>query len=308
MDELVLPTTRVQWLIGNICNYNCWYCPDHLHSGDTKIYTEEQLQDGISFLCNLIRAKGRKPSIEFVGGEPTRRDSIIGGLQSSGTNQPGGHRLVTNGSADLEWFKENYIYFSEIEISYHTDWAVKNHIIEVVEFLQKIEEDKPALNIKIHCTNKDSQWQKAINVYEEFLDREYPVQLKLLYSNFTKGNQLMPYKNYQLKYYYESIGQTWDPTPTEYKDESGYIPKDRRRNDIEETKTLRHEYDRLGKLCSSGITQLIVWKNGEVYRGYCKSGGSLGSVIRKDVVLPDEPHVCDIPLCKNGFDRCNSAN
>ena len=36
-------------------------------------------------------------------------------------------------------------------------------------------------------------------LYEEFLDREYPVQLKLLYSNFTKGNQLMPYKNYQLK-------------------------------------------------------------------------------------------------------------
>ena len=83
--------THIQWLLGNICNYNCWYCPDHLHSNDTRLYSDESLAESIRYVANELRAVGRDARIEFVGGEPTLHEGIITGLSSTGSNHPGGN-------------------------------------------------------------------------------------------------------------------------------------------------------------------------------------------------------------------------
>lgn len=297
-------TTHIQWLLGNICNYDCSYCPDHLHSNDTRLYTDESLSESIRYVSNVLRANHRKPKIEFVGGEPTLHEGIITGLSSTGSNQPGGNRLVTNGSASLDWYKENFIYFSEIEISYHVQWANINHIIETVNFLTQVE-DGPSVKVMVHATNNDTVWAKAVDVYEQLTDRNINAKLKLLYSNFTKGNQYMPYKNYQLKYYYESIGQTFNPALTAEVDPTGYIPRSRQRNIIFEETINKPQMQRKKRKCMAGIQQLVIWKNGNVYRGYCGAGGSLGNVKERTFQLPNEAIECPFDLCKNGFDRLN---
>jgi len=63
---------------------------------------------------------------------------------------------------------------------------------------------------------------------------------------------------------------------------------------------------RQSKMCNAGIDQLVVWKNGDVYRGYCKAGGSLGNVRKRTFHVPTVAIECPFDLCNNGFDRCNS--
>ena len=68
---------------------------------------------------------------------------------------------------------------------------------------------------KIDLT-EDDKWANAISVYQQFKAKGYPVELKLLYSNFTKGFQYLPYKTYQLDYYFKERGEEWDPEQTMY--------------------------------------------------------------------------------------------
>ena len=297
--------THIQWLLGNICNYNCSYCPDHLHSNDTRLYSDESLADSIRYVANELRAVGRDARIEFVGGEPTLHEGIITGLSSTGSNQPGGNKLTTNGSASLEWYKENYIYFSHIEISYHIPWANLQHIVETVNYLKTLEEG-PSVEVMVHATNDDVHWGKAIDVYEQLIDLSINAKIKLLYSNFTRGNQYLPYKNYQLKYYYETIGEVFSPKATTVIDPTGYIPTSRQRNMFTEETVQGPNMQRQSKMCNAGIDQLVVWKNGDVYRGYCKAGGSLGNVRKRTFHIPNEAIECPFELCQNGFDRQNS--
>ncbi len=297
--------THIQWLLGNICNYDCSYCPDHLHSNDTRLYSDESLADSIRYVANELRAVGRDARIEFVGGEPTLHEGIITGLSSTGSNQPGGNKLTTNGSASLEWYTENSIYFSEIEISYHIPWANMSHIKQTVNYLTNLEEG-PNVIVLVHATNLDTHWSKAVDAYEELLDSNINTRLKLLYSNFTRGNQFLPYKNYQLKYYYESIGEVFDPKATTVVDPTGYIPKSRQRNMFTEQTVQGSNMQRQSKMCNAGIDQLVVWKDGNVYRGYCKAGGSLGNVTERTFHIPTEAIECPFDLCNNGFDRQNS--
>jgi len=311
-DYIGPPETHVQFLLGNVCNYSCWYCPDHLRRGDAQWASQEALSNAVSRLAAEVRMSGRTPRFEFQGGEPTVNEGIIYGLNSTGGNQPGGNRLVTNGSADLEWWEQHYDHFSSVEISYHTAYADIEHITAVCRFLESVEEP-PVVSIKVHATNNDVQWSQALDAYEQLCERGLSAELKLLYSNFTQGNQYMPYKTYQLKQYYQTRGETFDPTPTEWVDPTGYIPENLRRHVIDESTTgfsteenrngkpVSHNYQ--GRRCWAGIEQLVVLPDGNVYRGWCRAGGSLGNLLDYSFRMPEEPIECPLFKCRNGFDR-----
>ena len=301
-DWIEPPLTKVQWLLGNVCNYACWYCPEHLRQGDTAWDGQDSLANAVSQLSAEIRMSGRKPVFEFQGGEPTLHDGIVKGLSSTGGNAPGGNRLVTNGSASIEWWKDNSVFFDDIEISYHTAYADRKHIERVCEFLLN-QEEPPRVSIKVHATNEDAQWSKAYDVFEILQEKQLPVELKLLYSNFTQGNTFMPYKTYQLKQYYESRGEAFDPAATEFVDQSGYIPRGRRRHVIDESVQKSAEFEFKGMNCWSGIEQLVVFPDGAVYRGWCRASGSLGNLIAGTFEMPAEPIQCPLAKCRNGFDR-----
>lgn len=301
-DFLNHPLTTVQWLLGNVCNYHCWYCPEHLHQGDTVWPSQDSLANAVSQLSAKIRMSGRKPVFEFQGGEPTVHQGIVQGLSSTGGNSPGGNRIVTNGSAEFEWWQDNFVYFDDIEISYHTAYADVQHIERVSRFLLE-QEEPPRLSIKIHATNQDKQWSQALDVFEILQEKGLPAELKLLYSDFTHGNTFMPYKTYQLKQYYETRGETFDPAPTEFVDETGFIPQSRRRHVVDESETEKTKFEFQGKLCRSGIEQLVVMPDGNVFRGWCRAGGKLGNLIEGTFEMPETPVVCPKQKCRNGFDR-----
>ena len=124
---------------------------------------------------------------------------------------------------------------------------------------------------------------------EYLLDLGYEVHLQLLYSNFTRGNDTY------LKYTQEQ----WD----EYYTEKGIdIHNTAQVEQTVEFKRVNHLNNYYGHMCWSGYNQIIIDNFGDVYRGWCKAGNSLGNVFRHDVLLDKQPAPCPKTQCKNGFD------
>lgn len=291
--------TKVQWLWGNYCNYNCRYCPDHLHNNQFK--PPPDIRNAMSYLARMIRMENRVPCFDFTGGEPSQLPFLLPGLREVSGNYGMNNRLVTNGSASLEWWEEAVYYFDQIEISYHPRYAKMDHIIEVYNFLMSVE-DTPAVDIMVHVTNKDSEWIQGVGIYETLKAKGMPVHLKLLYSNFTRGNTHLPYKTYQWKYYMWTKGKEFELEDTAHVDDA--IEPARYRHVIESTDLLQEkQVAHKAKTCYAGLEQLVVWHNGDVYRGWCKAGGKLGNVFEQNLILPTSPIECPFDKCKNGFDR-----
>lgn len=291
---------RVQWVWGNRCNYDCAYCPAHLHNNQFPIPDHDQFLEAATYLGILIRAESKIPCYEFVGGEPSQLPFIASYLKAGQGNMPPSHNLVTNGSASLEWFESILPFYKYIEISYHPGWANYYHIKSVLDFIRE-QPEPPDVTVVVNVDNDDERWLKGVSAYNRFISEGYPASLKLLYSDFGKSNQLFPYKTYQLEQYYQTIGQTFDPEPTVYRQEG--IIEARQRHDIDKQTLENTSFNFKNKKCNVGLEQLVVMHTGDVYRSYCKAGGSLGNVFEKNVELPSEPITCPFDNCRNGFDR-----
>ncbi len=306
--------TRIQWLFGNVCNYDCSYCPKQLHTSTVKFSDPRILIDAIQYTVSSLRMIDREPAFEFVGGEPTLNPALLEMCQRMGNKQLQ-NKLTTNGSASLKWFEEHYHYFSTIEISYHTEFADQQHIEKVVDFLmsQKDTDEQRKVHVRImmHCTNTDLQWAKAISVYEEFKNKGYPIELKLLYSNFTKGFQYLPYKTYQLDYYFKERGEDWDPEQTMFLGNLKYDGKSRARHDItkedldklKKDKPIEKNWNFKGYRCNAGKDQFVIDQRGRVWRGWCGEDKSLGNVTYRNVSWENDAWKCTKDLCRNGFDQ-----
>lgn len=291
---------KVQWLWGSKCNYDCYYCPPSLHNNKMVVPDQETFIDCLRYLSSIIRFEDKTPIYEFTGGEPSQIPYFNKLLTEASGNYPPSYRLVTNGSGSMEWWEDVGPQFDDIEISYHTMYARRDHIIEVYNFLQNLD-NNPKVTIKIHVTNDDKNWMRGIGVFEYFKSIGITSELKLLYSDFTKGTQLYPYKTYQLEYYYHSIGKVFELEKTVHRG-VGIIPS-RYRHDITKEKLEDKSYNFKDMKCNAGLEQLIVDDKGDVFVGWCKVNGSIGNVFKRNVSLPTDPLICTKDYCRNGFDR-----
>lgn len=291
---------RVQWVWGNRCNYDCVYCPPNLHNNKFPIPEHKDFLEAVDYLGRLIRLEDKIPCLEFTGGEPSQLPFLADYLKAGQGNMPPNNRLVTNGSGSLEWFESILPFYSYIEISYHPGWARYDHIVEVIEFL-KSQEDAPDVTVVVNVDNDDQRWISGVGAHNRFLSDGHKSKIKLLYSDFGKGNQLFPYKTYQLEQYYSTLGKTFEPKETVYHQKG--ITEKRQRHDINKEKLENTSYNFKDKKCYAGVEQLVVMHTGDVYRGFCKVGGILGNVFAKDVCIPTDPIVCPLSYCRNGFDK-----
>lgn len=291
---------RVQWVWGTKCNYDCAYCPPSLHNNKIEIPPHDKFLEAVEYMGRLIRLEDKEPCFEFTGGEPSQLPFLAEYLRASQGNMPPNNRLVTNGSGSVEWFESILPFYNSIEISYHPGWANYKHIIEVLEFV-KDRENPPDIYVVVNVDNDDARWISGVSAHNRLLADGHKSRLKLLYSNFMRGNQLFPYKTYQLEQYYSTLGKKFDPEPTVHRQE-GIIEK-RQRHDIDKEKLENKSYNYKGQNCYIGVEHLAVLPSGDVYRGFCKIGGKLGNVFDKDIIIPTDPIVCPLDYCRNGFDK-----
>lgn len=268
---------KIQWNFTNHCNFNCEYCPDLLKSGSVPLPEPLQFARGFAKVYDFF------PSFELsmLGGEPTIYRGLEWALSNSTIDPNKKITLETNGSREISWWNHYGDYFDRIIISYHINVLPVEHLFFVLETLRE-----KNINVQIKMPITPKYWNEVIKIKNILDTKGYQSELQLLYKNFTKSNNdFYQYSEEQLDYYYKlknvDIHQLSEQI--EYK-------KIHKLNQFH------------GHMCWAGVEQFVIDKFGDVWRGWCEQGQSLGNLYTDVINWPTGPIMCQKYLCSNGFD------
>jgi MoaA/NifB/PqqE/SkfB family radical SAM enzyme len=271
-------TLIIDWNFGNECALKCSYCHVELHDGANPFPPADKFCPAFDHLIDQTRAFSRV-NLELSGGEPTQSQSLQHIILSNADDRIK-FKINSNAQAPVEWWQKIAYKIYNSTLTYHsaTDF---DHFLTVANTLKEF------VQPKIHIPLTPDTWN--LKPYRQLKDLGYDVHLQLLYSNFTRGNDTY------LKY----TEDQWN----EYYTEQGIdIHNTAQVETTIEFKRVNHLNNYYGHLCWAGYNQIIIDNFGDVYRGWCKAGNSLGNVFRHDVLLDKQPAPCPKTQCKNGFD------
>ena len=123
---------RVQWNMGNQCNYKCEYCPDILHDGSKAWLPLEAYLTAIERLSAHYNSQGKQVNYELIGGEVTVMpgfEDIIRKISEYNT-----HSVVfTNGSRTINWWSKAKHYMDGVVLTYHPLSQDEQHLKDVID-------------------------------------------------------------------------------------------------------------------------------------------------------------------------------
>lgn len=267
---------RIQWSLGNHCNYNCEYCPDALKSGSIPLPDPDKFVKAF----DLIYSTFEQFNLQIIGGEPTSYEGLELALKSVRKDTNKKLTLETNGSKALSWWQEYLEHFAHVVITLHKRIDV-DHILKVADLLKN-----NSIELKIKFPIQPTNWNEVIQIRDSFRHSGFTTELQLLYKNFTRGNnEYYDYSQEQMDYYYK---------------DKGIVPS-QISNQIEQIRIHKlNEYT--GHMCWAGVEQFVIDKQGYVLRGWCEQNGVLGNILEGTVDWVTNPVVCRRRLCVNGFD------
>ena len=276
---IILPNEfNIQWNIGNTCNLDCMYCPSVLKDGQAQFPTIQQFNAAIENIQSQT-VKFDYVNIELTGGEPTLSEAVRRRLVEPIDKLK--FRFHSNGTADINWWKQALPNFDEITLSLHPHVDFE-HITSVMSVLHT------QCKLKVLLVMPTETFEIQQFKYNVLKDR-FDVTPQMLYSNFTKGNNTyINYTDAQWTWYFSETGVN----PNNSFDISNTI----------EFKRLNKENIYKGNLCWAGHSQIIIDSYGWAFRGWCKANTALGNVYDKTLLLDRKPRVCPKLICTNGFD------
>jgi organic radical activating enzyme len=127
---------RIQWNMGNNCNYSCDYCPPLLHDGSKPWLSTNKYIDTIKRLSSHYNALDKRTDYELIGGEvtviPGFEDIIktISEYNSSST-------VYTNASRTVKWWSKAKHYMDGVVLTYHPLSQDKQHFIDVINEIKE---------------------------------------------------------------------------------------------------------------------------------------------------------------------------
>lgn len=269
--EEIYKTTLVNWCLGNTCNFKCSYCPDSLHSGSIR-WVNYSL--ALSFCTKLIthyNATNQKIEFLFTGGEPTlypQFPKLLTELKKQGCT----NTVISNGSRTIKWWEKNIHLFDKIILTFHSEFAEREHFFKLVEFL------KDKVDLHINFTMLPSNFEYCLNTAKSLFEisSNISITLKPLLKEF--GDKMYDYTEEQLLKLKE----------VRFKSTKNYFPsrglmKKTFENGLEEKCKavdfiLNNENHWKGWNCNIGIELLYIDYKGDVYRGTCQQDGRITNI------------------------------
>lgn len=165
-DELYIDFT-----IGTICNYKCYYCFEGLNDGQFKFPTDIDLTvTNLKYLLDLYNKSNIR--LHITGGEPThwnQLDEFVSHFQSCKVT------LSTNGSKKLEWWEKNSHLFDCISISVHAGYSDVEHLSKVATWIY----DNTDTFIECTVLMDPQNWSHCVSMIEEFTNKDISWLLKV---------------------------------------------------------------------------------------------------------------------------------
>jgi organic radical activating enzyme len=127
---------RIEYMLGNVCNYKCHYCFPGSNEGDQKWPKFDIVKKNILHLINYYKKNGKKRfHFYLVGGETTLWSELPEFCNFVKSNCDAVIEISTNGSRKINWWNNNATCFDHIDISVHHEYADIPHIIEVADLV-----------------------------------------------------------------------------------------------------------------------------------------------------------------------------
>ena len=300
----------VNWLLGTTCNFSCSYCPPWLHEGEVgwpnnyHKWPTRYLKDVQKFVSAAIdHYAPKKIYFEFTGGEVTLWKDLIPLAKFIKENNAT-IGIISNGTRPPRWWRENKKYFDHVCFSYHSEFSKPE------KFLNVIKEVNGEFRTHVNIMMDPNHWDKCIDLAEKIVDNCNNVSLALqpLMEGLGEEETVFPYsekENFIFDKQHHLYGQhiKWN---TNFPVPRGAMEMIDTKTDKKQINSVQRliankENDWSGWYCYAGLENLIVDWDGEVLRGWCREGGSLGNVYT-EVNLPDDPIKCSKSFCHCGID------
>ena len=264
---------RIDFAIGNICNYKCWYCFPGSNNATYKWPDYKLTVKNLSHLLDYYIKNTDKKKFEIclLGGEVTHWKNFILFIQYFKERYNCIFSLTTNGSKKLDWWKQAAPYLDQVTLSHHQEWANKEHLREVADLLY---ESDVLLDMTVLMDPK--LWDNCIESIEFYKKsrRRWSIRMHEVLQNFLQDP--IPYTEDQLKtisklrarssnpFYYLRVNKLFRTKVT-------VVDKDKRKHRLGDSQIL---HDRLNKFynweCTLGVEWVSIKPNGNI-EGSCSN-------------------------------------
>jgi sulfatase maturation enzyme AslB (radical SAM superfamily) len=281
----------VNWMAGNTCNYRCSYCPDYLHNGTSPWLS---YQTAIDF-CNtiILHNPSKKIVFEFTGGEITMWPDFIKVARYLHEHDVD-VSILSNGSRTLRWWQEALPYLKRVHLSFHPGETNTEHFVDVLAFL------KYKVSLHVNVMMQPESFDMCNNMAID-LEEKYSVAVCRQPLIVNLNGAMYAYTKEQLQILSRpSLQQIEQNT---YRGEMAKIyPDNKKENHSCNYFISSYENNWNNWLCYAGVEQLIVTKEGDIYRGWCMAGGRIGNIAEQRISFPTLPVQCDKYECSCNFD------
>lgn len=125
---------RIEYMLGNVCNYKCNYCFPGSNEGDKPWPDLEITKTNFSHLLDHYITQGKNIfELFLVGGEPTIWKDLPAFTNFLKSKYNISIHISTNGSCSANWWIKNARFYDSVDISVHHEAAEIDHIISVAD-------------------------------------------------------------------------------------------------------------------------------------------------------------------------------
>ena len=128
---------RIDFSVGDICNFQCWYCWPESHAAEYKWPDYDLLVKNLSHVLDYYIANTNKRRFEFclLGGEVTHWSRFLDFIKHFKENYNCIFNLISNGSKKLSWWREAAPYLDYVLISHHQQFSKVEHNRDLLDLL-----------------------------------------------------------------------------------------------------------------------------------------------------------------------------
>lgn len=290
---------QIDWVVSNICNYDCSYCGSESKSGSHGWPSLPEIETTLEQIKNHYNRD--EYIYTLLGGELTlwkHFDTFIDLIHSVTPNN--NIKLLTNGRMPAWYWADNGKKFGAIQFSYH---AANTNDLKFIESVRSCS----CPNINVFVMMDPAHWDKCVDMFMSLtqLENVRNIQAKPL------DNRATDYES-QL-YHYSQVQIEWMKTAFWSNRNIRIPPVIRTVVEFEDGTIVEKEPNHLilnnmtqwqGWKCAIGVEKLSFAVDGRITRGTaCDVGDTLGDW-RTGVIneLPNEWAICPKAACFCGSD------
>lgn len=305
----------VDWYVGKRCNFDCSYCSDIIHDQRSPHVPLADMQRVVDI---LTRHHGRNISWSLTGGEPTLHPDFLQLCSYMRERDPSVISITTNGFRPIEYLVELFNLLDCVVISLHLE-AMAPRLQLYVEKILQLEEWKNQWNrvagthqktLIVRIMVAPGQSEQVQYLFETFKDQKLErCELRMVKGPNYKEPKVPGVKRvgYEDKFAESEraaiIGLMKEERQKKLKlfsrSDGVLISEEFHYNDL----VFHRRNSFKGWHCWAGLDHIKIDPAGEIFRGSCFVGGSVGNIYRDPhFQLPSMPIVCDKLLCGDNMD------